>query len=219
MDILKILLESKNELYPEELEFLETELATGGYKPEYVQQCREKISELKNWKKAEGDENKEVHEDVKTVQHSGVVVNLVDLAPKNNNSAAADMNDVDRFFEGINVLRAAPSYKSNFKKFIRKQSEVTPEFIETYYARFRPWELNAILSIRQLGEPFLEKYFGALDHDAIARYQEFSEQFFMKHFTQLDAEIVLQKGKNEWRHKDKRSTQLDVFLRLKGIKI
>lgn len=70
-----------------------------------------------------------------------------------------------------------------------------------------------------MGESFLEKYFGALDPDKVARYQEFSEQFFMKHFSQLDAVAVLAHGKNEWRKKDKRSKQLDVFLRLKGIKI
>ena len=35
----------------------------------------------------------------------------------------------------------------------------------------------------------------------------------------MDAEIVLTKGKNDWRKKENRSAQLDVFLRLKGIKI
>ena len=73
--------------------------------------------------------------------------------------------------------------------------------------------------MKQLGEPFLEKYFGALDHDKIARYQLFSEAFFMKHYAQMDATIVLQHGKNEWRKKENRSKQLDVFLRLKGVKI
>ena len=39
------------------------------------------------------------------------------------------------------------------------------------------------------------------------------------HFSKMDAEIVLTKGKNDWRKKENRSAQLDVFLRLKGIKI
>ena len=68
-------------------------------------------------------------------------------------------------------------------------------------------------------EEFLEKYFGALNKDKIARYQCFSESFFMKHYSQLDATVVLTKGKNEWRKKENRSKQLDVFLRLKGVKI
>ena len=70
-----------------------------------------------------------------------------------------------------------------------------------------------------MGEDFIEKYFGALDHDKIARYQQFSEVFFMKHFSQMDYTIVLEHGKNEWRKKENRSKQLDVFLRLKGVKI
>jgi hypothetical protein len=41
----------------------------------------------------------------------------------------------------------------------------------------------------------------------------------MKHYSQMDATIVLTKGKNEWRKKEKRSKQLDVFLRLKGVKL
>lgn len=35
----------------------------------------------------------------------------------------------------------------------------------------------------------------------------------------MDAEIVLTKGKNDWRKKGNRSSQLDVFLRLKGVKL
>ncbi len=70
-----------------------------------------------------------------------------------------------------------------------------------------------------MGEEFLEKYYGALDHAKIARYQKLSEAFFMRHFAQMDAGIVLESGKNEWRKKENRSKQLDVFLRLKGVKI
>ena len=57
------------------------------------------------------------------------------------------------------------------------------------------------------------------DKEKIARYQIFSESFFMKHYAQMDATVVLTKGKNEWRKKEKRSKQLDVFLRLKGVKV
>ena len=89
------------------------------------------------------------------------------------------------------------------------------DFVDKNYGLFKSWEIGAIISVKQMGEPFLEKYFGALDLEKVARYQEFSEQFFMKHFSQLDATIVLTKGKNAWRKKENRSKQLDVFLRLK----
>ena len=73
------------------------------------------------------------------------------------------------------------------------------------------------MSVKPVSEEFLEQYFGALDHDKIARYQKFSEAFFIKHYAQMNATIVLEHGKNEWRKKENRSKQLDVFLRIKGI--
>ena len=71
---------------------------------------------------------------------------------------------------------------------------------------------------RQFSEDFLEKYFSLLDADKIARYQLFSEKFFIRHYARMNAETVLTKGKNDWRKKENRSSQLDVFLRLKGVK-
>jgi hypothetical protein len=140
------------------------------------------------------------------------------VAPKEANPAA-DMPQDQRLFMDITKMRDEDSYKTKFKKRIQEADFVDAAFIEKHFAFFKEWELNAILSVKQLGEPFLEKYFGALDHDKIARYQLFSEAFFMKHYAQMDATIVLQHGKNEWRKKEKRSKQLDVFLRLKGVKI
>ena len=97
--------------------------------------------------------------------------------------------------------------------------DVNEAFIDQNIVFFMPWELSAILMTMNLSEAFLEKYFASLDAEKIARYQLFSEKFFIRHFSQLDAETVLTKGKNDWRKKENRSAQLDVFLRLKGIKI
>jgi hypothetical protein len=126
---------------------------------------------------------------------------------------------MELFKEDLANLRHLSSYKSEFKKFIASHGLVDSDFVDNNYGLFEAWEIGAIISVKQMGEPFLEKYFGALDLDKVARYQEFSEQFFMKHFSQLDTVIVLTKGKNAWRKKENRSKQLDVFLRLKGIKI
>jgi hypothetical protein len=84
---------------------------------------------------------------------------------------------------------------------------------------FQSGELESILMVMTLSEDFLDKYFSSLDADKIARYQLFSEKFFIRHYAQMDAEIVLTKGKNDWRKKENRSTQLDVFLRLKGVNL
>ena len=216
MDILKILTHSGNDLYPEDLDFFETELATGGhYDAAYQSKCRALIAQIRNWQTA--DARAAAPQAPQSIT-ANVEKDLSQIAPQQANPAM-DMPPDKRLLRDIAKLREDSSYKSKFKKRIQDADFVDAAFVEKHFSFFMEWELNAILSVKQLGEPFLEKYFGALDHDKIARYQLFSEAFFMKHFSQLDYTIVLQHGKNEWRKKENRSKQLDVFLRLKGVKI
>lgn len=216
MDILEILKKSGKDLYPEDLDFFETELATGGhYDAAYQAECRALMKQIRNWKKASAPSD----DPAKAKGKSGSIeMDISKVAPKEANPVM-DMPQDQRLFLDITNMRDDSSYKTKFKKRIQEADFVDAAFIEKHFAFFKDWELNAILSVKQMGEPFLEKYFGALDHDKIARYQLFSEAFFMKHYAQMDATIVLQHGKNEWRKKEKRSKQLDVFLRLKGVKI
>ena len=216
MDILEILKKSGKDLYPEDLDFFETELATGGhYDAAYQAECRALLKQIRNWKKASAPSDDPAKAKGKS---GGIEMDISKVAPKEANPVM-DMPQDQRLFLDITKMRDDSSYKTKFKKRIQEADFVDAAFIEKHFAFFKEWELNAILSVKQLGEPFLEKYFGALDHDKIARYQLFSEAFFMKHYAQMDATIVLQHGKNEWRKKEKRSKQLDVFLRLKGVKI
>ena len=216
MDILEILKKSGKDLYPEDLDFFETELATSGnYNAAYQAECRALIKQIRNWKKASAPSDDPAKAKGKS---GGIEMDISKVAPKEANPVM-DMPQDQRLFLDITKMRDDSSYKTKFKKRIQEADFVDAAFIEKHFAFFKEWELNAILSVKQLGEPFLEKYFGALDHDKIARYQLFSEAFFMKHYTQMDATIVLQHGKNEWRKKENRSKQLDVFLRLKGVKI
>ena len=216
MDILEILKKSGKDLYPEDLDFFETELATGGhYDAAYQAECRALMKQIRNWKKASAPSDDPAKAKGKS---GGIEMDISKVAPKEANPVM-DMPQDQRLFLDITKMRDDSSYKTKFKKRIQEADFVDAAFVEKHFAFFKEWELNAILSVKQLGEPFLEKYFGALDHDKIARYQLFSEAFFMKHYAQLDATVVLQHGKNEWRKKEKRSKQLDVFLRLKGVKI
>lgn len=221
MEILKILEESGEDLYPEDLDFFETELATGGdYDTAYQDQCRSKIKELRTWLSGETDAAMVRPGSKKNDSAtSGIVIGIGQLAPKESNPVAASLTPEQIIFSDIKALREISSYKTNFKKYIAEKAEIDAAFVDVHYAFFQPWELDAIISVKQMGESFLEKYFGALDHDKLARYQQFSEAFFMKHFSQMDHTIVLEHGKNEWRRKENRSKQLDVFLRLKGVKI
>lgn len=222
MDILKILEESRKSLYIEDLDFFETELATGGpYSDEYKTQCKDKIKEIRLWMSSDSPNEAGTNPGVSVTGQASpeLVVGIHQIAPEINNPVAAAMKPEDMIFNDIKAMRKIGSYKSGFKKYVLEHDVINAAFVDAHCSFFRPEELDAIVSIRQMGEAFLEKYFGAIDHDKIARYQLFSESFFMKHFAQMDASIVLEHGKNEWRKKENRSRQLDVFLRLKGVKI
>lgn len=222
MDILKILKESGEELYPDDLDFFETELDTGGnYDDEYQKECRKIIYSLRKWSKGKQDNHdtpvsSERHGD-REESGAGVFVNLSDVAPSELNPALSSMTPVQLLLRELGEMRDTDGYKDKFKKYVTDKPEIDEKFIETHYSFFTKWEIDALLSAKQFSEEFLEKYFGALDSDKIARYQKFSESFYMKHFSDLDAAVVLKQGKNEWRKKANRSKQLDVFLRLKGI--
>ena len=213
MEVLDILKKSGAELYPEDLAFFEAELDTGDYSIEYIDACKKLISEIRAWKKQA------------TAQKSGdsgipgnIFVDKEKLAP----GAAKPLTEKERLSQithDIAQMRTASNYKTRFKQYLADHPDMDEAFIDQNIALFMPWELDAILMAMNLSETFLEKYFTSLDAEKIARYQLFSEKFFIKHFSQMDAEIVLTKGKNDWRKKENRSAQLDVFLRLKGIKI
>ena len=221
MDIISILESRSAELIPEDLDFFETELATGeGYSPEYQAQCRELIQKLRLWMK-DGKNCGGKDRDAPAPKKGGtdgLTVSLSDLAPHDAIPAALSLTPAQIIRSDIAAMRDESAYKTKFKTYVLQHKEIDSAFVDEHYAFFRPWELDAIISVRQMTEEFLDKYFDALDHDKLARYQLFSESFFMKHFTRLNATIVLEQGKNEWRKKENRSKQLDVFLRLKGIR-
>lgn len=238
MEILKILQESADSLILEDLDFFETELATGeGYDELYIKRCRVKIDLIRRWMAGEIDSP--IEEEIAVIEQTdgiekapaekymishkgkknkGIVVALDKVVPEGAGPIIPGLSPIQQIKADLQVLRGKSGYKSEFKKYAKASTIIDAEFLDKNYSLFNSWELDAIVSVKQLGEEFLEKYFGALDHDKIARYQLFSESFFMKHFAQMDADIVLERGKNEWRRKENRSKQLDVFLRLKGVK-
>lgn len=213
MEVLDILKKNGAELYPEDLAFFEAELDTGDYSIEYIDACKKLIGEIRSWKKQSTTQNG---------GDSGIPGNVFVDKEKLTPGAAKPMTEKERMAQinhDIAQIRTASNYKTRFKQYLADHPDVNEAFIDQNIALFMPWELDAILMTMSLSEAFLEKYFTSLDAEKIARYQLFSEKFFIKHFSQLDAEIVLTKGKNDWRKKENRSAQLDVFLRLKGIKI
>lgn len=222
MDILGILKSSKEDIYLEDLKFFETELATGDYAEGYIAECREQIELVRKWlcgAEEESTPQAEKSNAPAKQPKASLVMGIHDVAPEAANPVAAAMSPEKTILADIKVMRESDGYKAQFKKYVQSRAELDAAFVDSHYSFFLPWELDAIVSVKQLGEAFLEKYLGALDKSKISRYQYFSESFFMKHYSQLDAAIVLTKGKNDWRKKENRSTQLDVFLRLKGVRL
>lgn len=222
MEILKILEASTGKLYPEDIDFFETELATGNYSEKYVKQCRKKLKEIRKWlsdRSTDRDRSMPSKVRPQPSEQGTVIIELGDIVPAGVKSTAVPLSGEQLIFQDINLIRQSNAYKSEFKEYLLKTKELDTDFVDAHYSFFQQWELDAIVSVMQLGETFLEKYFDALDHDKIARYQKFSEQFFIKHFSDLEPLLVLKHGKNAWRKKPNRSKQLDIFLRLKGIKI
>ena len=221
MEILKTLEEQGENLFPEDLDFFETELATGGpYTAEYQMQCQKQIQKLRAW--MNGDRETEDEQEKAIIpkeKGNKMFVDFATLMPTDETQQTATVSEEQMIFNDINQLRTLSDYKTRFKKYVTEHKNIDSDFVDKNYSFFQIWELNAIVSLRQMGEPFLEKYFGALDKKAIAKDQLYSEAFFMKHYAQLDEKIVLERSKNEWRKKGNRSKQLDVFLRLKGVKI
>ena len=213
MQVLEILINSEKELYPEDLAFFEAELDTGDYPSEYIVQCKEMIAEIRNWRKQAAKAK------VQDVIPAGMVADPSKLVLGAKPKEKTEQEKLNELIHALTQMRTAANYKTRFKQHLADHPEIDEAFIDQHIALFQPAELETITMIMPLSEDFLEKYFASLDADKIARYQQFSEKFFIRHYAQMDAEIVLTKGKNEWRKKENRSSQLDVFLRLKGVKL
>lgn len=213
MQVLEILKANARDLYPEDLAFFEAELDTGDYPLSYIDQCKDLIAEIRNQKK------QAAKADIQDVIPSGMQVKPENLVPGAASREKTPLEKSAEIAHDLAQMRTTTNYKTRFKQYMAAHPEIDEAFIDQHIALFQPSELESILMVMPLSEAFLEKYFASLDVDKIARYQQFSEKFFIRHYAQMDAEIVLTKGKNEWRKKENRGSQLDVFLRLKGVEI
>ncbi len=216
MDVLSILKNNRTDLLPEELQLLQAELDTGEYDADYVASCEALISEILNWfHTTETEENppKPVPDRVVVPRDRLVPAGASAIPPPSpvplEKVVASDLQR----------MRTEKDYRSAFKKYVKVSSAINEDFVVAHFALFKEWELNAMLACIPFSEGFLEKYYAVLDPKAIALHQQFSESFFMKHYADLDAETVLARGVNPWRDKSLRSKQLDVFLRIKGVKL
>ena len=216
MDVMGILKNNGRSLLPEELDMLSAELDTGTYAADYVVQCKKLIAEIENW-----------HNSTETTQQpekkatDSVILNPDELVPKGavGIPTPPPVPPEKKVNADLQRMRTEKDYKTAFKKYVKASSIIDEAFVVNHFSLFKDWERDAMLACIPFSEAYLEQYFDVLDRKKIALYQFFSEDFFMRHYAELDTETVLSKGVNPWRDKSARSKQLEVFLRIKGVKL
>lgn len=215
MDVRGILEQQRDQLLDVDLEVLEEELGTGSYDKAYIQDCQEKIASIRAERAsaaASAVAKKEAVASTTPDSSDGP------LSPFNSAESNGAVSRRDAFGKALLAIRAAGGSKTTFRKLFATCAYADEKFIDENIDLFTPDELTTLLKTKAFSESFLEKYFSSLDHETLARTQEFSEEFFIAHYGDLDPETVLKKGVNGWRDKASRSTKLDVFLRIKGVR-
>ncbi len=214
MDILEILKTSGDKIILEDLDCFIDELAIGNYAKEYILECLEIIENLKTHKITQHVDN-----DNKNISPN-IVIHKNELLPKEiSGHEKTEMSELDILKSNLQSMRRGSGHKSAFRKYVKRNSFIDEQFIKKNISVFDSPEMDVLLSEIAFSEKFLEDYYSTLDKKIISKNQLFSEKFFMKHFADLNYKYILTKSRNKWKSKKERSSQLDVFLRLKGIEI
>ena len=111
MQVLEILQSSGQDLYPEDLAFFEAELDTGDYAPEYIDQCKELILQIRQQKK---QTQKQI---VQEAIPSNLLVDPDRLIPgtePKEKTPEERLADMDR---EIRQMRTANNYKTRFRQY------------------------------------------------------------------------------------------------------
>lgn len=223
MEILELLNNNSEELLDEDLDAFETEVRTNPeYRDAYKKAVISKILQLRNWRKGERDKAilKKKEAQKKEHEKQSPYISISELTPDGvAKPEVKEKNMTESIFAAIAAMRKKDSYKEEFNKYITDNTLFSQQFVESNMDFFEPWEVSEMLQFVAFDEAFLEKYFDILDHNKISRYQLFSEEFFIKHFDDMSTNITLKESINPWRPKSERSKHLQIFLRLKGIKI
>ena len=219
MDIVKLLEENGKDLIQSDLDMLQEELNTGDYSKEYVKRGKGLIELLQAGEDLDSSLSAAQAPSASSPMEKTVMTGGPggQLSPFNQPLPQESL--AEQFERHLCAMRRSESYHQQFRNFIERDPALDETFISKHIDLFEDWELDTVVSIKPLSEEFLERHFDRLNPAKISLYQTFSEEFFIRHYSQLDIGAVLTKGPNSWRKKESRSQHLDVFLRLKGIRI
>lgn len=219
MDVKGILQNQADDLLDIEIDCLEEELSTGGYDPAYRKDCNALIEAIRHARKV----GAEPRDGVSADSSGGGVAKGAYADPRSlspyNDVPIPKRTDSEVVAHDLAAMRRLPDRKTRFKAYLAQSPHIDEGFCDAHFDIFTRDEMSMLLETRSFSEAFLEKYFASLDHDKVARYQKFSEAFFIEHFAELDPKIVLKSGCNDWRKPNSMSSRLNVFLRLKGVRL
>ena len=211
MDIYKFLKDEETNLSFDELQFLEDELLIGNYDVNYIKKCKEKIGMIKNKKKDK--ESKKYGVSYEDLQ--GLLIESSDLLESDEED---ELSIDEKFINMVVKIRGTKEFEEKIMEIIKKL-DIKEDFIDKNFSFFKKGEITYLCENISFSEYFLEKYINELDKNTISKFQYFSEDFFQKYYRFFNANIVLNNGVNEWRNKDKMSKKLEIFLKLKGVKL
>lgn len=220
MDIEDILTNQHDELLEVDLRSLEVELDTGEYSKQYIVHCHELIQLIRKQRALAQEKlpGKGFQKHVNPpLSQSPLTVPASDLSPFGRKIELPELTDAEKLAQDLEVIRQADNPESELRSYFKKTKN-SEAFIDANFSVFNAPERATLLKCFEFSEAFLEKYFDVLDHATLAKTQHFSEEFFVKHYTDLNSDLVIKHGVNEWRAKENRSSKLDVFLRLKGVR-
>lgn len=219
MDVKGILQNQAEDLLDIEIDGLEEEVNTGDYSSLYRNDCNDLIRQIRNARKSQIS--------TKLDQADGISACAPQAAPLAEHRSLSPFNNVpvpkrtdsEVVAHDLAAMRKMPNWKTQFKAYLAQSKIIDEDFCDKHFELFTRDEMSILLETRSFGEAFLEKYFQSLNHEKIARNQSFSEEFFIEHFSELDHNVVLHSGRNEWAKPESMSSQLNVFLRLKGVRL
>lgn len=225
MDVLGILETQGGELLDIDLDCLEDELLLDEYDAGYVWRCRTLIDGIRR-SREQGEQPVKNSDEAGahgiaqgSTVGSSVFVPSDALSPFNKDKLEQAVSPSEMVARDLAVIRRSSDEERGFETYLTGSEIIDEAFVDQHIDLFNEVELKTIVREVTLSETFLEKYFDVLDHKVLSECQRFSEEFFIKHYAELDVTAVLRRSPNEWRRKGRRSSKLDVFLRLKGVRI
>lgn len=209
-NILDILKTNGSSLSSEELGSYREILKSGSYDKKTVQACEELLCALEQERRLSREKEK---------KPLGKKTSDSERVNADSPKSAEPLDYAKIVADYFKKNRNRPDYKSHFRKYIAESNFFREDFIGQNISLFNQEELGIVVSVIQLSESFLEKFFKSFDPEKISRYQEFSEEFFIKHINELKIDVVLKEGRNPWRRKEVMSEKLALMLELKGYEL